>query len=71
MGYKVTGAAAVVEMDDGEAELGTGRRLYLEEMQMVPEGAKKASVEHLVKVGLVEEVKAAAASGSEKQKQGS
>lgn len=55
MSYIVTGAAAVVEMDDGRATLGTGRRVYLEERQAVPEGVKKASIEHLLEVGLIGE----------------
>jgi hypothetical protein len=31
MSYKVIGAAAVVELDDGNPDPGTGRRVYLEQ----------------------------------------
>lgn len=57
MSYKVTGAAAVVELDDGNPELGTGKRIYLEHNVAVPSDAKEAHVEHLLNVGLIEEVK--------------
>lgn len=63
MSYKVIGAAAVVELDDGNAELGSGPRVYLEQGQQVPGNAKAKHVEHLLNVGLVEE--AAAPSGSD------
>lgn len=56
MPYKVIGAAAVVELDDGKADLGTGTRVYLEENQLVPDNAKKAHVKHLVDVGLIKSV---------------
>lgn len=64
MSYKVTGAAAVVELDDGNPELGTGQRVYLEHDGAVPENAKAKHLEHLVSVGLVEETKEPAKSSS-------
>lgn len=57
MSYVVTGAAAVVELDDGKPDLGSGQRLYLEQDVAVPENVKAAHLEHLINVGLVEEVK--------------
>jgi hypothetical protein len=57
MSYKVVGAAAVVELDDGKPEIGTGPRVYLEQNAAVPEHAKAKHLEHLLKVGLIEQVK--------------
>lgn len=54
MAYRVKGAVAVVELDDGKPELGTGRRIYLDHGVGVPAEAKKAHVEHLLNVGLIE-----------------
>lgn len=56
MAYKVIGAAAVAEMDDGKPELGTGKKLYFDEGVQLPDGVKEKSIEHLVSIGLVEEV---------------
>lgn len=56
MGYKVVGAAAVVELDDDQPdELNTGRKVYLEEGASLPDGVKEKSIEHLLSVGLIEE----------------
>lgn len=57
MSYKVTGAAAVVELDDGKEDLGTGTRVYLEEGTAVPPNAKAKHVEHLLNVGIITEIK--------------
>lgn len=55
MSYKVVGAAAVVELDDGKSDLGSGRRIYLEQDGAVPPNVKKAHLEHLLNIGLIAE----------------
>lgn len=55
MSYKVTGAAAVVELDDGNPELGTGKRVYLDHGVPVPAEVKAAHIEHLLNAGLIAE----------------
>lgn len=70
MSYKVIGAAAVVEMDDGKPEIGTGPRVYLEQGNPVPEHAKAKHVEHLLNVGLIEKVKDDSAASADSDGEG-
>lgn len=60
MAYKVIGAAAVVELDDGKPELNTGSKVYLEEDGILPDGVKQACIDHLVAVGLIAAVEGSA-----------